>query len=237
LLQSQWKKPLYQNKFTSKLFYKKYAYRLGIRCHLASIFRNKDFNYAKYRLDLWNQDIAKGIVPTFGIYGTGNAIQMSDIHLALRLLNIFTTANTEFTLRIESKTINVFSNDTVWLDSLKNKLHYHIVDFMEPKNTDMASYLLENPNIEIVKNNEYEYKLKTRYVRQSFKPFAEWCQKFPKHVKISNIFLKELMTDSFLSEGRIIHVKDKKTLNIVTLFIGEGIQSVTRLVTSDDLDI
>jgi len=45
------------------------------------------------------------------------------------------------------------------------------------------------------------------------------------------------MTDSFLSEGRIIHVKDKKTLNIVTLFIGEGIQSVTRLVTSDDLDI
>lgn len=230
-------KSLYQNKTTSKLFYKKYAYRLGVRCHLASIFRNKDFNYAKYRIDLWNQDIAKGIVPTFGIYRTGNTVQMSDIHLALRLLNIFTTANTEFTLRIESKTINVFSNDTVWLDSLKNKLYNHIIDFLEPADDNIAAHLLKNPDIEIVKNKDFEYKLKTRYVRQSFKPFAEWCQKFPKHVKISNIFLNELLTDSFLSEGRIIHVKDKKTLNIVTLFIGEGIQSVIRLVTVEDLDI
>lgn len=228
---------MYQNKFTSKLFYKKYAYRLGIKFHLASIFRNKDFNYAKYRIDLWNQEVAKGVTPKFGLYGRGDDIQMSDLHLALRLLNIFSTANADYTLRIEHKTINVFSNDTVWLDSLKVKLHDHIVDFLEPADANIALHLMKNPNIEIVKNKEYQYKLKTRYAKQSFKSFGEWCQKFPKHVKISNIFLNELLTDTFLSEGRIIYVKDKKTLNIVTLFIGEGIQSVTTLVTIEDLDI
>lgn len=228
---------MYQNKYTTKLFYKKYAYRLSVRCLVASIFRNKDFNYAKYRIDSWNQDVSKGISPRLG-HRSDSLLPISDLHFALRLLNIFTTTSTDYTLRIEGRTLNVFSNDTVWLSDLKNKLGVNVIEFTQPANDQTAEFLLKNPNYEVVKSNvQYKYKIKTRFCKGDYKSFGEWCKSFSKHVRISGLFLEELLNSSSIYEGRLVYVKDEKTLNIVTMFIGEAIQSITHLVTVEDLDI
>lgn len=230
------KKQLSNPNNTTKLFYGKYTYRLSVYCVVASIFRNKDFNYAKYKLDSWNQDVSHGRVPQLGIYGTGDSIPMSELHLALKLLNIFKTAPTEFTLRIEGRTLNIFSNDITWLTQVETLLGESALELIGPKNSKIAKYLLENPKHQLANFKGFRYKVKTKFVRKDCSSFGSWCQN-AKGVKISKQFQEELLEDSYLSEGRNIYVKDEKTLNIVTLLIGEGIQSITYLVDPNELDI
>lgn len=203
----------------------------------ASIFRNKDFNYAKYRLDLWNQDISKGIQPSFGLYRTNKTISVSDIHFAHKLLKIFSRPPCEYTLRIEGFTINIFSNNVNWLNQLVTDLGDNAYEFAEPENHNVTTYLLDNPSHEITnRKDDFQYKVKTKFTRKSFKSFGNWCTT-AQNIKISKQFLDELLSDQSLYEGRTIYVKDEKTLNIVTLFIGEGIQSIVKLVKLQDLDI
>lgn len=224
------------NSNTTKLFYGKYAYKLSVYCAVANIFRNKDFNYAKYRLDSWNQDIARGIPPLLGIYSTGDRIPLSDLHLALKLLNIFKTAPSNFTLRIECRTLNIFSNDISWLKNVRSLLAIDSIELIGPENSKVADYLLKNPKHQIATFTGFRYKIKTKFVRKEYSAFGKWCQT-AKGIKISKKFQDELLTDRYLSEGRNIYVKDEKTLNIVTLLIGEGIQSTTYLVDPKELDI
>lgn len=205
-------------------------------CAVASIFRNKDFNYARYRLDLWNQDIADGIQPRLGIYRAGNLIAVSDIHFALTLLNIFKRAPNDYMLRIEGSTINVFSNDDVWLESLNILLGKDAYELVRPENDTIAKYLLENPTHQLTPHTGFQYKLTTKFVRKGYASFGTWCSNTDK-VKISTKFKNELLEDSVLYDGRIIYVKDEKTLNIVTLFISEGIRSVIHLVDPKEIDI
>ena len=56
LRQNSRQKKLLKKHETTKLFYNKYLYRLGIRNPLASIFRNKNFAYASTILDQLQQD-------------------------------------------------------------------------------------------------------------------------------------------------------------------------------------
>lgn len=218
------------------MYYGKYAYRLSVYCAVAGIFRNKDFNYARYRLDLWNQDIADGVQPRLGLYRGGDLIAVSDIHFGLTLLNIFKRAPNEFLLRIENRTINIFSNDSKWLEHLDQLLGSEAYELVRPENENVAKYLLANPKHQITPHNGFEYKITTKFVRKGFASFGTWCSNTDK-VKISKKFKEELLDDSILHDGRIIYVKDEKTLNIVTLFISEGIRSIIYLIDPKEIDI
>ena len=139
-------------------------------------------------------------------------------------------------LRVEGTTINIFSNDSQWLSNLNDTLGNNAFEYVEPENQKVADYLLKNPTHLITPHKGFRYKLVTKFLRKTFPGFGKWCTTTDS-VKISGKFRDELLSDSYLSQGRAIYVKDEKALNIVILLIGEGIQSTIYLVDPKELDI
>ena len=217
---------------TTKLFYNKYMYKLLAFNQLATIFRNKNFANARKELDLLQRSYENG-KPLIKYWGLRDfKIGTESFFDAKKLLASFQKYEGDFTLRVESSFISIFSNDKKWIEKIKNDITNDFAHEYWSPDPDLICYL--DPKIILV-NGPVNYKYKVTLGPKGEPSFATWAEKNPQHIKIGSIAKKEIKEDSWVN-GFYFYAKNEKTLQICSLMLGNKIRRVDTLVSKQDID-
>ena len=218
---------------TTKLFYNKYLYRLGIRNPLASIFRNKNFAYASTILDQLQLDYEAGQPLQVTYVMRVQPIRIQDFKDAQILYNELTRYQDDYILRIENQTVSVYSNDKQWLKTLSYKIK-NVLDFSEP-DTAFVEYLKQNINTIIVEDTfGYDYKITLGNDRCPT-IFAQWLRVNRDKVRITDKLIQDI-ENKYFTTGRYFYLRSENVLMLVKLIILDSIQRIDKLVSKQDID-
>ena len=218
---------------TTKLFYNKYLYRLGIYNPIGTIFRNKNFAYASTVLDKLQKDYEEGAPLQVTYVMRVQPIKTTDFTDAQVLFNEFSRYKDDFLIRIENSYLGVYSNDKDWLKRLSYKIKNR-KDFTEPR-SDLVEFLRNNTNTIIV-NNDFGYKYKVTLGGNLCNiSFADWLENNLDKVKISDILIEDIRNKKYVA-GRYFYITSENVLMLIRLIILDSIQRVDKLVSKLDMD-
>lgn len=225
---------------TKKLHYNKYLYKLSIPNSCATIFRTEfqrdgQLNYARQRLDILHQHHNNKEAFITVPWGTNSRFydRVSNEHYydAIDIYR-YLKNKTGFIIRCESNTLNIYSNDRKFLISLANKLRHGFIEFWEPAPENIET-LLAGENVIIVnKLPKYEFKV-TLGKRKGLPSLASWIDANPNLAKMGD-WAKSVCYNNGWVKGNYFFVRDKKTLLIAQIMVGDNIQRIDRLVYQDE---
>lgn len=221
---------------TKKLHYNKYLYKLSIPNQCAAFFRTEfqrdgQLNYARHRLDVLHQHYnikeKNIIVPWSQSSRNYDTIPVEHYYDAIEIYRHLKNKS-GFTIRIETHTLNIYSNDRKFLTSLSNKLRHRFIEFWEPAPEDVEK-LLTGENIIIVnKPPIYEFKI-TLGKGKGSSSLASWIDANPNLAKIGDIAKAECYNNGWV-KGYYFFVRDTKSLFIAQMLVGDNIQRIDKLV-------
>lgn len=202
-------------KQTIRLFNGKYKYKIVLLSKTASWFRGNDL--ASVKKNLTNV----GSSPHVWV----NKLTQSDLDYALKL-QIALSSMSDFIIRVESPYINFYTNNSTDIEKLAkiDNISVKYVCLPQPG----SEVLLDNKKV-LVKNLNYDYKITMGRTRQNHSSFVNWCKGKEDRVRLTKSASKYLSKDSSWG-GYYFYVKDDKTLTMVKMFLGEGINLVESVV-------
>lgn len=212
-----------------KLFYNTYRYKLAVRNSLVHFFREKKFYFTRQELDKMQTfyDAGKPIQWKRGL--RSDTIRTQDFLDAKMLLKKLENG-VDFKLRVENVTMQIYSNDLKWLESLAKS----VSTLKEIYEIDDNYAHLHEKNI-IVKDKPFKYKYKV-YLKSFIDPsFANWADNNQNKIKIGSTLISYIKHKGYV-KGMYFYVKDDKILQLVNLMIGNSIQRVDKIVSTADLD-
>lgn len=222
--------------FTSKLFYKKYVYKLRVNTQLASIFREMNLTFAKKQLDemqrLAEADVAIIIPGRWGLRKTPPTISLEDFMDACVIYTTLQENRKHCMVRCEGTNLDIYSNQKDWLLNLTNRINVH--SFYEPYDQEVLNFLLDNSNVEIVdKEVEWVYKA---YLGNYIDPnFADFCLANSKNVRIGKRALSSVK-NSYYCNGFYFFTKTEKFLMLAKIAAGGDITRIIKYVNRKDLN-
>ena len=213
-------------KQTNKLFWDKYAYKLGVYNSGTHIFRNKRLDNARVIIDQLQRKSSQGMHLTFKMHRWSQKeqeIRSEDFDDLKILVNAFQD-DVDFMLRCEGSRLGIYSNDIDWLKKISRKIN-DVPWLWEPtvKNLEKNTIYLDKPS-------DYDYKINLNGTAD--KNFADYCLKNITKVKAGDRLIKDLQQGRDL-KGKYLYVKDEKILTIVRLFLHNNIMRIDRLVYKD----
>ena len=204
---------------TKKLFYDTYLYKVQIGTCLAARFRtalspNKKLGQIKEVLRLAD----KG--ETVSIFVSSYQKK----HLSKYDNNLLSVYTNDYKLIEQMSKIDPELLDTTYIELWQPQL-------------DKINLLLSNKNI-ILSNDEiipYPYKITFGSKKQTTSHLLKWIKNHKDKVKIGNIFLKMLDSNSTAwIKGYYIYVSDEKLVLLLQMLIGNNIQRIDKLVSTAD---
>jgi len=202
--------PTISSKYTTRLFFKKYKYKIVIVSKGAGWFRGNDLENVKQQLSD-NGSKIKFSIP------------LTDTEKTF-VLKLYTTLTKciDYDLRIEHPLISFYSNSATDVEKLAkldpNTVKY--VSFPEHGSEDK----LDAQKV-LVKNLDYGYRITMGRTRQEFTSFVKWCEGKSEKVKLPKRASKDLCKPHSWG-GYYFYVRDDKTLTMVKMFLGGHIQLV-----------
>ena len=212
---------------TIKLFYDEYPYKIVVRNSLSHIFREKNLANAKAELDILQEKYERGESLVRTVYLKETQIDTSTFTEAKSLYAEFTKQQ-DFKIRIENPIMQIYSHDYNWLQMLSKKIH-STFQFWEP---NLPISFLEKNIILVQAVPEYEYKVTLN--RGVDPALADWIRHNDGKAKAGNLCL-ETIEQAGYTKGFYIYVRDKKVLQLLSLFIGK-VQRVDKLVYNTNID-
>ncbi len=202
-----------QTKQTIRLFNSRYKYKIVLLSRAASWFRGNDLNNVKKNLAS-----AKSYVGS-------QKLTASDLLYAQKLLISFSTM-TDFIVRVESPYINFYTNTKSDVEKLAKIDSEHVKYVCLP--TPGSESLLDDKKV-LVKNLDYAYKITMGRTRANHSNFVAWCEDKTERIRLPKSAKRSLSRNGAWG-GYYFYVRDDKTLTMVKMFLGEGIQSVESVV-------
>ena len=226
-------------KYTKKLHYGKYVYKICIKNELASSFRG-EFNRAKgdqkfpLAASVFDQleilDVA-GKAMTYGFWA--KTITKLDLNYAKDLYSILTTHD-DYKIRIDRGVYMwLYTNTRSLLDDVINLGNYAVKDLWDVAEEDKV-FLLANQNCVLVDSPpDYDYKI---YLKSQGDPakIVNWCADNLDKIRIGEQCLKNLRAGWV--NGNYFFVRDEQVLMLVRIMIGDSITRVEKQIYLDDLD-
>lgn len=217
---------------TTKLFYNKYLYKLGIYNPLGTIFRNKNFAYASTVLDKLQANYEDGLPLEVTYVMRKQPIRIPDFLDAQILYNELSRYKEDYLFRVEGSTLGIYSNDKEWCKRLAYKLK-NAKDFTEPQ-ADLVQFLRENTNTIIVdKDFGYEYKITLNGACPA--TFADWLKANRDKVKVTDNLIDHIKDGQYV-QGRYFYARSENVLMLIRLIILDNMQRVDKLVSKQDID-
>ena len=204
-----------QTKQTIRLFNGKYKYKIVLLSKAASWVRGGDKAAIK-------KNIAGAANST---YAWVNKLKTTDIDYATKL-SVAINPMHDFIIRVESPYINFYTNNEADVEKLA-KIDSEFVKYVclpEPGSEN----LLDDKKV-LVKSLDYAYKITMGRTRQNHSNFVNWCAGKEDRVRLTKSAAKYLSKNSSWG-GYYFYVKDDKTLTMVKMFLGEGINLVESVV-------
>lgn len=216
---------------TTKLFYDQYVYKLVIRNQLAHLFREKNYTWAKYKLDELNEQFEQGSEHLYFVRGQRwEQVETEDFLVARKLFHEFTNFE-NMKLRVQNPRMQIYSNDIKWLKQLSKKVQSACTEFWEPSKNNAP--LLEANTILSHTIKDYEYRITLG--AKTCPNFVNWIDSNPDKVKIGKTTY-EVIRDNQYGKGLYFYVRDEKVLSLINLIIGGNIQRVDKIVYSAKTD-
>ena len=203
-----------QTKQTTKLFNKKYKYKIVLVCKSAGWFRGCNFEYVDEKLI--NQPIEKDPWVT--------KLTQDEIYYTTKLCNTLKKLS-GYEIRVENPFISVYTNNDIDVEKIA-KIDSDRVKYVSLPNAGTET-VLDNHKV-IVKNLDFDYKVTMGRTRQNFSEFVAWCEdkdkiRMPKRAKRD-------LSKSACWGGSHFYVKDDKMLTMVKMFVGGFIHTVESVV-------
>lgn len=223
-----------QKHTTTSLFYNKYIYKLSIRNEVASIFRGKNFSYAKQKIDEMQRQAESELPIERPVRWLGRAPryitleQFVDTAIIYKFLDAH---KKDCMLRIEGLTLDIYSNEHQWLKDLAKQVDARA--FYSPESDTHGQYLLDNANTVIV-DKEVLWPYKVFFEREVDPSFASFCKANPKSIKIGKKALAEVENNGYCA-GFYFYVKTDKTLMLASIASGNSFGRVVKYVSSQKL--
>ena len=217
---------------TTKLFWGKYLYKLCISNGIGNIFRDKNLSNARKVLDKLQQQ-----------YDSGNPLVIENYYrhipvkelsfLDARKLYKFLSKTDDYTLRIESSAVSIYSNNKEWIHTLKSAINKeNLLELWEP-NPDHLSTLDANTII-VDNSNGYDYKVTFGPKVADTVGFANWAKNNEKQVRVGPTLMSNLERSGYVSD-LYFYARDEKTLRLCELML-TNIRRVDKLVVKSNLD-
>ena len=208
---------------SNKLFWDKYAYKLGVYNSATHIFRNKRLETARTAIDGLELAQSQGhpLRIKFHRYSQRETdISENDFH-DLKVLITHFQDNEDFMLRCEGSRLGVYSNNVNWLKTIGRKLK-DPPWLWEPTMPNM-----EKNTIVVNKPVDYEFKA---YLNGTADPnFADYCLNNKDNIRAGDRLIRDLKQERNL-KGKYIYVKNDSILTIVRLFLNDNIMRIDKLV-------
>lgn len=210
----------------NKLFYDKYLYKLEIHNSLSPIFRNKNFPYAREVLDKIQLNLEESGSLHFYLGRLLRNVNSSDFKEAQFLLAEF-QAEENYTLRVECPSLNVYSNNKLWLEKIATSIS-NVISLWEPVNLNIQ------PNV-IVTEYQKPYEYKITVGSRVDEAFATWADKNKDKVWVGPV-LKECIRNNQYTDGMYFYLRDERVLHLLSIMIGNSIKRVDKIVCNDNID-
>ena len=229
-----------QVKTTSKLFYKKYPYKVDCRVQGASYITrlgisqtvamcNRDEEIVEHRGWRWHTPIDKVRLASF-----------------IKCVKKYINKKDELDIKIRSEGDGfcLFCNDADLYEELKIKLNPYIRCVTIPASKEVLTYMLDNgPRKIIVKKIPYDlYKyrisLDTNTPSAVKRNFQEWIKKYDsKTFKISGTTKDWLLENRrYWIQSPFFYVQDSSALTMTSLYLGSSIKRIEEFVTVDSIN-
>ena len=221
---------------TKKLHYDKYFYKFVVVNKCASFFRtefqpNGNLKYCQKRLDEVNEHFKpnKNVIelPLTTDWRWKETIPTQHFFDAINIYRHL-KKHKDYKIRCEINMLHVYSNNRKMLIDLSNKVQQQYSEFWEP-NPENIELLSNKSNIIIVnKPPEYEYKI-TLGKKPGLPSLAKWIDNNPKLAKMGDTAKQECYNNGWV-KGYYFHIRDKKTLSLAQLLVGDNIQRIDKFV-------
>lgn len=202
-------------KYTSRIFNKKYKYKIVVVMKGCGWFRGNDLENVRKNVE--------SFVP-------GNQVSWSqkltteDVNFIKKFYNVL-KKSTDYEVRIESPLLSLYTNTESTIESIAsiNPDLVKYVSFPKPGSEE----ILEKSGV-ITKRLDFGYKVTMGRTRKSFVDFLSWANGMNK-VRLTKRTIKELGKEHSWG-GYYFYVKDEKTLTMVKIFLGNYIQTVEKVI-------
>jgi hypothetical protein len=195
---------------TTRLFYNKYAYKLTLSFPIGTIFRDKNWKWARTVLDAHiNNDTSKN---TLGFFRYNNYPD-EDYVVARQMFNILQGWTDDYLIRIEHPKLNLYTSNTEYKDIFLCRFNHLIKEFHQPVDDELYKKLTNNQNILIENSDKWKFQIELEYgvpVSENLKNLKDKEQIYFRNKKIV----------------RVIKVKNEKTLLLVQLTLQNHIKKI-----------
>lgn len=211
-----------QYKETKKLYHGKYQYKIVLICPGVSAFRGNNLDQTFVKLSNLSIHPNTDTLYSHRLYSS-IVRQQSEIVYLFDLYDCFTKM-IDYTVRVESPWLSVYSNNEDDIESLKSINENRVKVIYRP--------LISLNKGEIVSSLPYDYKVTIKSQRENQDSFVDWAKQF------DTIRLTYTCAD-ILTNGRVwpiesyFYVRGEKTLTMAKLHLGGLIQRIEKIVSHD----
>jgi hypothetical protein len=198
-------------KTTTKLFHGKYQYKVVLVCPGAQVFRSGDSKTILEALE-------KISVGSGG--RRGRVTSQEELDYAFKLQHALTKLQ-DFSLRVESPWISIYTNTKKDLDFLCNLNTESVKYVCKP------SSILEKDTV-IMPKMAYDYKITLGKTTQENSTFISWAEANPK-IKIPKATKRELLKSRTYG-GKHFYLSGDKNLMLARMHLGDSVARIENIV-------
>lgn len=140
---------------TTKVFYNKYIYKVDLLFPLGSIFRDKNWKWARTVIDSHKN----GSDDKSYMFFKFNRYPDEDYILAEKMYKFFTSLDKDYLIRIENPRMSFYTSEYKYVEFFLLEFEDKVKSFTKPYNEYTHDKLLNTKNIIIDEDSEWEYLL------------------------------------------------------------------------------
>lgn len=196
-----------QRKKTTRLFYGKFINKIVLVTPVAGIFRGNNIQYTRKTIEY--------IAQRADIFDRC----FREIEFAIKLHDILKNEIEEFSIRVESDILSIYSNNDEFIKSIKNLSGNTVIEIHQPATDKIGQFLLNSPNTIIAPHYDFKFKVQ---LRSSNKEFYKWAANTPTKYKCSE-------------RSATVYVLDEKSLNLCKIFLGNNIRRIDKYILVSEI--
>lgn len=224
---------------TKKLFYKKWLYKIVLKCDGLGYLRRHGINAV---IDLKESSISNH--RSYWRYDSqlkafNNQINL--IGLGIFLEEVLSKHPNQ--IRVEGDHCGIFTNSTELIDLFEGKYQHYITEIYSPIDNKVADFLGNNKNKVVCNDLPYEnYRFKVYFkngvtLPETFKnSFLTWAEKFQDgRIQLPEGTRRLLEGDNPYCYGQYFYAKDGKIASMALMFMGDYLNKTEEFVLKSEI--
>ena len=221
----------YKTKSTSRKFYNKWMYKVGLKIEGCAILRGRSIHTVKA---VFGQDMDEKVF--YPSWRTKSFVNRNSIIRFSEFMEKFPTDN--YALRIENDRLDVYTNDQDLYNTLSSTCEENIIQRFQPDIDNL--HLLNRAQHTIIVNklpkNRYNYRvylLPHRMIREDKNKYLDWIKKQDPRITCTSALEKWFINTDWNWDRRYVLVEDEATVLMMKLRNAEVVGTVYKFVISD----